>query len=1843
MITNLISILAGYAATRKVAETAGIDVSGMLTDYRNELTNVNATRDLIPQVPEIFQSFKGAKVAKSGSEAFVRYMNKALENNNDFNIAAMRLSALEMLNDKRFKDLFENNNGESLRHSLIKYKSSKSMKSSLRAFAEILRGTESGLDVFRSHQKAYARSIRGMIPRDLDDEQRQKQLQDIVSSVFGTVDKNQVAKLPGHVSPIKKTDKYQDQINKIDEHFRSIGIEPVYDTKKDLLMIKVKGPDGRTLQLPYLQVRYDNQSVMFPLIGAQGENASFFRHSLRGQNYDYGQIYFRDRLASSMYAPPGLIMKMSGDKANIEQAGLAYLFGGDNPEIFRIIEKAKQEGVSLDSLLFSSDESQGADEAAKLLEYIDQDAHPLLSLARKQAQIQIIDLEAQKGSAPIDNFQEYQAKAKAEGINLLPVSSPAQTSANKFLYSVDETLPDGKETDIPNPQFTEALGIGRSQQGELDIAKRPARYLTEPFKVTGSAPSPVGGGAREAMKVIGDVKHLRQMAQGNLQFFQEAGYNPYIANVAFMLDENAWNKVVGTPQKGRDVGMVVDVRNARNTLVESLSADRLDILSKSTKNLDPKERILKIEEKFKILKDFLSTQSVDQVYGAEYIADPKTFNVSMVAGSGENAQELMVNKKLIPIYNKLKSLGEVSDEERQRAIAEVIEDEKISFNEDEILGFHRDASNYDREVLKTRGSGRVTLVDAKLTEDGMKLSVGRRAIVQAGAKVESNLMKGVIAHSSDLQLPHDDMALVEKALRLLAQKKAPSKYDDEKFQRDVFYKMYAQKKEGKIAKDAAGKILMRKDDKGVAIPDWEKGAPMPDFFKTFIEGLKTRNIERQEKKQQEILAKKQERVRQIEQNIKQIKGQPNKTPQDLNNLARLEKELKTNKELLAKSELDIYEDFIASRLKNQPSVFPNISGVDFVAEPKMLLGGNIAARREQQATAFMQLAGMTGEDFYKIQIDEKLVEEMSNMPGIGSEKDAEKFLRVLTGMKNAGLTSDENVQAILGAEGFIKGGGVFAHSKKTKLNKLKSRLAGFLGKTKKADVEKVLKRAKYVIGIDVFSVRDMSDAGAGGVAKMERRFFEHAYYTSIGDDEYAGVVRDQVSNLHARIIKPDQMYVDSLKEYISNSKRAAENNLPDKSKIVDMTSLSEEELPSHIDELKKSGGYLKVKEGKTIYIPGEQDAARMGSLDSDRGRLVEQKKLTDLINKTLNAAKSSSEDKVENIEALHNLLTSEVFSRAKAIHFNPLEGALRGASYQQLNQNLTPFAAERLKRLGLQNKKGYTVGLSKSVIDKHFDELIERAGSDERAVLKNIKKEVLEGKRSYSVFSWMNPQIGPESMSTFAAYYANELDETGGAIIGRYDHNKQAWYGLLAGKTSMDFDGDKAFFMMRGLVLGKNAKTAEAEKHWKNIFETDISDENMATQFERQYKYYKLTSGYEVSVEEAIEKLAQAKDAPLQSAARAFAAGQGQDRVGRTSNRVLDLHNINYTMLQLGAVSKEEARRVTAFLQAVEQKAVGFKHQTFFIDEYLQNKVNTILDQQARPDDALENFEALLKGLGLDISLSPENKNKRMIALRVVQDNAESFAASRSVDKVTEEQVMKSAAQFIANINAELNRVSAETSEMLEDAAFLSIESDDPVRAKKIKSDAEEMIKELNRITQEEGASRAEQGAKKARVTLQEVKENMANIHMNKLARIGLIGLGVTAAAYALFNTGYDDTPLTDLPPPPPGRMGMTSGANMASIESGKLLNSYTRNQDNESIGQANIDYASSNISSPSSIVNKSYLNSATARISNRSLVLDRTSPLEYAKAIQSTIPGAQVNVNVNHRYNVPSDLEREI
>jgi hypothetical protein len=152
------------------------------------------------------------------------------------------------------------------------------------------------------------------------------------------------------------------------------------------------------------------------------------------------------------------------------------------------------------------------------------------------------------------------------------------------------------------------------------------------------------------------------------------------------------------------------------------------------------------------------------------------------------------------------------------------------------------------------------------------------------------------------------------------------------------------------------------------------------------------------------------------------------------------------------------------------------------------------------------------------------------------------------------------------------------------------------------------------------------------------------------------------------------------------------------------------------------------------------------------------------------------------------------------------------------------------------------------------------------------------------------------------------------------------------------------------------------------------------------------------------------------------------------------------------------------------------------------------------------------------------------------------------------------------------------------------------------------------------------------------------SILSNKYARVAAIGGATMAGIYALFNKGYDDEPLSDIPPPPPGRLNMgTSNATLEAIKNGSLLNdNLSRGDITRAQASGGGSYAENQIGSGTSIMNKSYLDGASARISNRNVIIDRSNPVEYAKAIQASLPGAHVGLNINYNHKVPSNLDRE-
>ncbi|NDB87166.1 MAG: hypothetical protein EB127_31460, partial [Alphaproteobacteria bacterium] len=227
----------------------------------------------------------------------------------------------------------------------------------------------------------------------------------------------------------------------------------------------------------------------------------------------------------------------------------------------------------------------------------------------------------------------------------------------------------------------------------------------------------------------------------------------------------------------------------------------------------------------------------------------------------------------------------------------------------------------------------------------------------------------------------------------------------------------------------------------------------------------------------------------------------------------------------------------------------------------------------------------------------------------------------------------------------------------------------------------------------------------------------------------------------------------------------------------------------------------------------------------------------------------------------------------------------------------------------------------------------------------------------------------------------------------------------------------------------------------------------------------------------------------------------------------------------------------------------------------------------------------------------------------------------------------------------EMHEADKELSDMLMDASYASLEAEvGESDARRIYNDAQQRIASLNQQIKDAGGVVASGLRRTGDVAVDVVEEQTKGIFANKSARWVAVAGGVAAAAYAIFNKGYDDTPLTDIPPPPPGRRAMsTSRADLQGISSGKFLNDDYSSTDRETIEMANAPYADSNIPAPTSISQRSYINSATARISNRSLVIDRTNPIEYGRAIQGIIPGAQVGININHNYNMPTDMERKL
>ena len=797
-----------------------------------------------------------------------------------------------------------------------------------------------------------------------------------------------------------------------------------------------------------------------------------------------------------------------------------------------------------------------------------------------------------------------------------------------------------------------------------------------------------------------------------------------------------------------------------------------------------------------------------------------------------------------------------------------------------------------------------------------------------------------------------------------------------------------------------------------------------------------------------------------------------------------------------------------------------------------------------------------------------------------------------------------------------------------------------------------VKNSTMAWGLSALFARDSSSVMAGNDAKMERRFIDHIFGQMM--DKNSPMFEDTKrlwETIQDKITTADPVYSSTLARY--NKMSSGKSMNAPGTNILDFTkTATRADRQQILNKVFEEGGYLKHESGH-IYVPSQMDVARLSIKEEGGGRLLEDMDIADTYTNVHKLATKNLEDLEDSeFQAMKRSVSSVAVAKTVEVFRAPFEGRLKGAISGLLIANLNnEKSAERL---------GYGVGLSKKSIQAHFKSAMRNASEAEISVLKELERKVLDEGMNYAVAAWQNPQIGPESASVFSGYYDKTLDSTGAVRVDIYGEGNEPGQakstfrrqgGFMSGKPSTDFDGDRAAVMMMG-ASSKKRTQKEAEQYWSDQFQL-ISKASLQKQYNRQRDWDKLQRTYASTIKKNLGVLLKS-DETVGRAAEAYIKGAGQADIGPVSNTLSMLHRMNYMMGGTGGISNKTQHNLTNFLQAAEQEAISFKHTSMTPRQMLESRIKSIFDNQD-VDKGLDELFGLLNDLGFDQAKELDSKNAKTLgSFAFARASMISMAASKKGEKVTGQAVINAFNTGVADSEFALHLLNPEQSESLLDAAIESLPASFRGQAReemeKYKGNIGELISALNGYEKSKAQINARNSGAvdKAREAIETVAEHVKGTMQNKYARVGLIGGAVSAGVYAMFNKGYDDTPLSDIPPPPPGRGIMSPrNADLESVANGNLLNDNASgyNRDSSAMAQAMnsaVDQES-NIQAPSSIIQKSYLNSATARISNRGMIIDRTNPVEYARAIQARIPGSQVGVNINYNHRLPSDIEREL
>jgi hypothetical protein len=456
---------------------------------------------------------------------------------------------------------------------------------------------------------------------------------------------------------------------------------------------------------------------------------------------------------------------------------------------------------------------------------------------------------------------------------------------------------------------------------------------------------------------------------------------------------------------------------------------------------------------------------------------------------------------------------------------------------------------------------------------------------------------------------------------------------------------------------------------------------------------------------------------------------------------------------------------------------------------------------------------------------------------------------------------------------------------------------------------------------------------------------------------------------------------------------------------------------------------------------------------------------------------------------------------------------------------------------------------------------------------------------------------------------------------------------LLSGTTS-DRDGDQA---LRNLYIGGNRQ---------EIQDFLMSEDGRRQMFAYIYKQTEMQKQYEDMVKssprmQSFEAAAKGTGEVLDDSVRALSQHAGQAEIGKVSSAITQLkllsayskeaavQSLGSDTVKINAI-EESFERFMGFLQGLEQVPISFKHSAAGETPAaaLTNQIMNIFSNtdQVEAEKAMQEFLTGWMGgdkdqVGKITSEWMDNFMRTAVSYSVASDeirNAISLSTKHSEDiaKMSPEDFQQ---RYKMAMNVRGMSVVTATHAHAELAAA--------VQAASLKGN--EQIAALNNSLIERAAE-AKMNSKISGSVAEQARSAVLNEKGKAFSKIAKpVGAGLAAAGliYAMFDQGHSADNLEE----PEGGKGLKPPA-------GIRMNNPQRDTN------LNVPYEDREMSyAPNTIDRRTVGSSNTGRVNSRAQISQNVNALEVARAMQTTIPHAQIGVNLQYSNKMNPRLEQDL